>query len=166
MTLQEMELVLRYSTVNRTEMKDQLPLSKLLSASQRKYSQIKKESLSIIFALKKFFQYLYGRKFIIVTDHKPLVTLFASDKPVPGLAANRLARWALFLGQFQYTLEFRKTNHHQNADTLSRLPSSEDPIFDKEEEEDYSDKVCSTRTLKVCKCNQLILVVVCIVFLY
>ena len=81
-------------------------VSKLLSASQRKYSQIQKESLSIVFALKKFFQYLYGRRFIIVTDHKPLVTLFASDKPVPGLAANRLARWALFLGQFQYTLEF------------------------------------------------------------
>ena len=124
-------------------------VSKLLTASQRNYSQIQKEALSIIFALKKFYQYLYGRSFIIVTDHKPLLTLFASDKPVPGLAANRLARWALFLGQFQYSLEFRKTNHHQNADALSRLPSSEDPIFDEEEEEDDSAMVCSIETLSL-----------------
>ena len=77
------------------------------------------------------------------------MTLFASDKPVLDLAANRLARWALFLGQFQYTLEFRKTNHHQNADALSHLPSSEDPIFDEKEEEDDSDMVCSIKTLSL-----------------
>ena len=85
-------------------------VSKLLSASQFRYSRIQKESLSIIFALKKFYQYDYERNFIILTNHKPLVTLFAPDKPVLGLAVNYLARLALFLGQFQYTLEFQKTN--------------------------------------------------------
>jgi len=44
-------------------------ISKTRTASQRNYSQIKKEALAIIYALKKFFQYLYGRKFIQVTDH-------------------------------------------------------------------------------------------------
>ena len=120
---------------------------KLLSASQRKYTQIQTETLSIIFALKKFYQHIYGRKFIILNDYKPLVTLFAPNKAVPGLAVNCLARWALFLGQFQYTLEFRKTNHHQNADALSRLTSGKDPIFDDEEEDDDSDVVCAIDAL-------------------
>ena len=67
-------------------------VSKTLTATQRRYSQIQKEAMAIIFALGKFHQFLYGRKFILITDHKPLVTLFGPTKPVPALAANRLAR--------------------------------------------------------------------------
>ena len=65
-----------------------LNISKILSATQRRYSQIQKEALSLVYALKKFHQFLYGRKFIVVTDHKPLVTLFAPDKGTPAMAAN------------------------------------------------------------------------------
>ena len=69
--------------------------SKTLSETQRNYSQIQKEALSIIFALRKFNHFLYGRKFILVTDHKPLLSLFGPTKASPQLAANRLARWAV-----------------------------------------------------------------------
>ena len=84
-----------------------LNISKILSATQRRYSQIQKEALSLVYALKKFHQFLYGRKFIVVTDHKPLVTLFAPDKGTPAMAANRLARWALLVHQYDYTVEYR-----------------------------------------------------------
>ena len=124
-------------------------VSKLLSPTQRKYSQIQKEALAIIFALKKFYQYLFGRSFILVTDHKPLLALLHPSKPTPALAANRLARWALFLGQFQYTIEYRRTKDHQNADALSRLPSGEDPIFDEEEGTEDNDIVCAIETLSL-----------------
>ena len=80
---------------------DERPIAnvpKLLTSSQQNYSQIQKEALAIVFALKKFFQYLWGRTFILVTDRKLLLALFGPDKPVPGLTANRLARWALFFG--------------------------------------------------------------------
>jgi len=63
-------------------------ISKTLTARQRNYSQIQKEALAIIYALKKFSQYLYGRKFILVTDHQPLVAMFGPNKPTPALAAN------------------------------------------------------------------------------
>ena len=53
--------------------------------------------------------FLYGRKFIVVTDHKPLVTLFAPDKGTPAMAANRLARWALLVHQYDYTVEYRRS---------------------------------------------------------
>ena len=75
-------------------------ISKTLSSTQRRYSQIHKEALSIIYAIQKFHQYLYGRRFILVTDHKPLLSLFNPAKGTPILAANRLARWALILQQY------------------------------------------------------------------
>ena len=44
-----------------------LNVSKTLTDCQRNYSQIQKEALAIIYALRKFHQFLYGRKFILVT---------------------------------------------------------------------------------------------------
>ncbi len=122
-------------------------ISKTLSSTQRKYGQIQKEALSIIFALKKFHQFLYGRRFILVTDHKPLLALFGPTKEVPALAANRLARWALQLSQYDYTIEHRSTKHHQNADALSRLPMGPDAEFDKVEDEEDVDIVCAIHTI-------------------
>ncbi|XP_045483761.1 uncharacterized protein K02A2.6-like [Harmonia axyridis] len=40
--------------------------SQVLSTVQQKYSQIDKEAYSIIFGVKKFFYYLYGRRFTLV----------------------------------------------------------------------------------------------------
>ena len=112
-------------------------MSKTLIAAERNYSQIHKEALSIIFGLKKFYQYLYGRPFILVTDHKPL------------LAANRLARWALWLNQFDYTIEYRKTADHANADALSRLPSGDDINFNREKSGEDMDMVSAIKVLSL-----------------
>ena len=122
-------------------------VSKTLTETQRRYSQIQKEALAIIFALKKFHQFLYGRSFILVTDHKPLIALFGPHRATPVLAANRLARWALMLNQYQYSIEYRKTSEHGNADTLSRLPAEADTSFDGEEDEADVDVVCTIRTI-------------------
>ena len=46
--------------------------SRTLSAPERGYSQLDKEELTIIFAVKKFHTFLYGRHFTINSDHKPL----------------------------------------------------------------------------------------------
>jgi len=121
--------------------------SKTLTATQSKYSQIHKEALAIIFGLRKFHQFLYGRRFILVTDHKLLISLFGADKGTPSMAANRLARWSLILHQYDYAIEYRATAQHGNADALSRLPTGEDPAFDKEEGEEDIDTVCMVKTI-------------------
>ena len=50
--------------------------SRTMAPTEKRYSQLDKEALAIIFGLKRFQQYLYGCKFIIYTDHKPLSYLF------------------------------------------------------------------------------------------
>ena len=75
--------------------------SKTLNSSQRNYSQLEKEALSIIFGVKKFYQYLYGRQFSLITDHRPLTTIFGPKNAIPSMAAASLQRWALFLSGFK-----------------------------------------------------------------
>ena len=98
--------------------------SRSLTKAERNYSQLEKEALSIIFGVQKFHQYLYGRKFTLFTDHKPLITILNPRKGIPSLAAARLQCWALILASYQYEIEFKSTDKHSNADGVSRLPLS------------------------------------------
>ena len=96
--------------------------SRTLLPSEKNYSQIKREALALIFGVTKFHSYLYGRQFTLITDHKPLTTIFGEKKQVPPMAAARLQRWALKLSAYTYEIKFRRTQDHSNADCLSRLP--------------------------------------------
>ena len=93
-----------------------------MTKAEQNYSHLDKEALAIIFGVKKFHQYLYGRQFDIKTDHKPLTHIFSESRAVPTMASGRIQRWALTLGAYDYHIRFRQGKANANADALSRLP--------------------------------------------
>ena len=93
-----------------------------LTKSERKYAQLDKEALSIVWGVTRFHVYLYGRRFRLITDHKPLTAIFHPEKGVPSMTAATLQRYALFLAGFEYRIGYKNTTEHCNADRLSRLP--------------------------------------------
>ena len=98
-----------------------------LAPSKKKYSQIEKEGLAIIYGVKRFHQYLLGRYFIVYSDHKPLQYLFSESRPIPAMASARIQRWALILSACNYRILYRSAREQSNADGLSRLPVEEAP---------------------------------------
>jgi len=66
--------------------------SRSLSPAKKNYSQIGKEGLAIVFGVTKFYMYLFGRKFTLHTDHKPLLKIISPQGATPVLAASRLQR--------------------------------------------------------------------------
>lgn len=73
----------------------------------------------IVVGVKRFHQYLYGRKFILYSDHKPLERLLSSQRSVPPMASSRIQRWALTLSAYQYQLQHKPGRLMANADALS-----------------------------------------------
>ncbi|XP_051160432.1 uncharacterized protein K02A2.6-like [Leptopilina boulardi] len=96
--------------------------SRILRCSEKNYSVIHKEALAIYWSVCKFYQFLVGNKFMLCSDHKPLLALFGEKNGIPKMAAGRLQRWAVFLSSFDYTLEYIKGIDNGAADGLSRLP--------------------------------------------
>ena len=62
-------------------------VSRSLSPAERRYSQLEKEGLAIIFTVKKFHQFPHGRTFLIYSDHQPLKHLFNETRQTPTLAS-------------------------------------------------------------------------------
>ncbi len=96
--------------------------SRTLNAAERNYSQLEKEGLAIVFGVKRFHYYLYGRPFQIESDHQPLSYLFKESRGTPQLASSRIQRWALTLSAYRYSIRYKAGKNLGNADALSRLP--------------------------------------------
>lgn len=96
--------------------------SRALSKAEQNYSQIDKESLAIFWGVKRFFNYLFARRFTLYVDCKPLQAIFAKNVAKPALSATRLLHYAIFLQGFDYEIKYRRSGDHGNADFLSRFP--------------------------------------------
>ena len=96
--------------------------SRSLTAAEKNYSQLDKEATAVYWACKKFYDYIFGRKFTLIVDNKPIMSILHPEKKLPILAATRLLRYAYFLSNFDYKIEYRKSTDHVNVDYLSRNP--------------------------------------------
>lgn len=97
-------------------------MSRTLTPSEKRYSQLHKEGLAVIFRIKRFHKYLYGHAFTICTDHKPLINLFSKTKAVLQMGSPRVQRWVVMFQAYQYNIVYKPGKYHQSADALSRLP--------------------------------------------
>lgn len=90
--------------------------SRTLNDSEQNYSTIEKELLAIVWATKYFRPYLYGRKFKIYSDHKPLQWAVNLKEP-----NSKLTRWRLKLSEYDYQIIYKSGKCNTNADALSRV---------------------------------------------
>lgn len=126
--------------------------SRTLNSAERNYSTIEKELLAILDCVKHFRPYLFGQKFVIETDHNPLVWLYKIKEPT-----SRLITWKLKLEEFDFTIVYKKGKENRVADALSRIeinnleddasvtPNCED--IPNISDEDVRQIIDSTRTL-------------------
>jgi hypothetical protein len=89
--------------------------SHTLNSSQRHYCTTKLELLAVITFIKQYRHYLYGRHFLLRTDHASLTWLVNFKEP-----EGMIARWITQLSTFDYTMQHRPGKKHGNADGLSR----------------------------------------------
>ena len=95
--------------------------SKHLSDSQRKWSVIERETYAVIVALQKYYHFIFGRRIIIRSDHKPILAMLNAKDPT-----GRRGRWAMYLQQFNCDLIYRPGKKNRNADFLSRISPPEE----------------------------------------
>ena len=91
--------------------------SRTLKRPERRYCVTRRELLTVVAAVKEFHHYLYGRKFVIRTDHGALRWLTNFKNP-----EGQTARWIEILDTYDYEIQHRPGKNHQNADALSRRP--------------------------------------------
>lgn len=94
--------------------------SRTLNNAEKNYPTVEKELLAIVWGCKHFRQYLYGRKFTVVTDHRPLTWIFSVRDP-----SSRLLRWRLKLEEYDFEVTYKKGAKNTNADALSRIHVTE-----------------------------------------
>ena len=96
--------------------------SRSMTETERRYAQIEKEALASTWAYEKFSTYILGKKFLIETDHKPLVPLLGT-KHLDSLPP-RVLRFRLRLSRFDYSFVHVPGKLLYTTDTLSRSPST------------------------------------------
>ena len=90
--------------------------SKKLLPREQNLATVEKECLALVWAVELFRPYIYGRKFIVETDHNSLVWLDHVKT-----TNRKLLRWSLILQQYNMEICHKAGKHNLNADALSRL---------------------------------------------
>ena len=76
--------------------------SRTLNDTERRYSQIERETLAVLYGIERFHVYLYGMSFTVYSDHKPLQNIFTPGHKPPA----RIERWLLRLQSYKFTVKF------------------------------------------------------------
>ena len=94
--------------------------SRILALAKLNYAQIEWDTLDIVFAVRNFYQYLYGQQ-VYSNDRPPPTLQVAGQQPRRPSLAAQIQRWALIPSAYQYVLEYTPGSQNECADCLSRL---------------------------------------------
>ena len=81
-----------------------------------------KEAMAIVFGLKRFGDFVFGKEIILRTDNQALQFMLGPRQGIPEIAENRLKRWAYYISGFRYRIKHISSKSNANCDALSRLP--------------------------------------------
>ena len=93
--------------------------SRSCTPTEKAYASIEREALSILFGCKRFHEYIYGRKFTVFNDHKPLQVIFKKQITE---CPPRIQRFLYQLQKYDFVLEYSPGKTMVVSDTLSRAP--------------------------------------------
>ena len=109
--------------------------SRRLNRAERNYSVTERELLAIVWALEKWRKYLFGKRFLLSTDHRPLTFIQTVKEP-----RGRIARWISRIQEYDFRIRYTPGKDNTVADSLSRsyhwtrplehetLPQSMNPV--------------------------------------
>ena len=107
--------------------------SRALTGAELRYAPIEAEMLAVVFACRKFHQYIYGKRVVVETDHKPLQGI--STKPL-SQAPLRLQRMLLNLRGYDVEIRYIPGCKQVLADTLTEVAV---PTGDSEDYEEFQE---------------------------
>ena len=120
-----------------------------LSPAEQRYPNVEREALAIVWALGRLHQFLLGRKFEIMTDHKPMEVLFGENRQLPKIASARM-NWATRIMHYDYVIRYYPGTEIPHVDTLTRLKFSSSKnvcLPDKEHTESVINSVAFEKSL-------------------
>ena len=91
--------------------------SRTLTKEERRYCTTRRELLAVVYFLKHYRHYLFGKRFLLRTDHGSLRFLLNFKDP-----QGQMARWLQVIGTYTFDVEHRPGRSHGNADAMSRGP--------------------------------------------
>lgn len=103
--------------------------SKGLTNAERMYPQTQREALAVVWAVERYYLYLFGLRFTIFTDHKTLEYIFHGKYRDGRRACSRAQGWALRLQPYDFQIK-HISGVKNISDVLSRLCTEQGPAFD------------------------------------
>lgn len=118
---------------------------------ERRYSQIEKEALAVVWSCKRFHNYLLGIEFTLQTDHKLLLYIYNKTHRL----SARVERWMLRLQPYTFKLQHIKGTENV-ADSLSRLIAASNAKCENSNMEFHVHFVASTATLRALTTREIV----------
>ena len=109
-----------------------------LSSAECNYSNIKREALALVWSTERAQNFLFGKKFLLKSDYKPLEFLFTPRKELPKITLSGILKWAIKIMAFDFDIIYVKGNTISHVDALSRLRFQSE---NEEEHENSEDRI-------------------------